>query len=105
VRLGVLDGALVGWTDEGGITLSPDAAGWGWFVDPAPGPDAVFTTPAADGFRAAPDSAAWGRMDLLTVVEHELGHELGLNDLDPAAHPADLMAATLPTGTRRTITG
>src|SRR5262249_31647462 len=50
VRIGALDGALVGWTDASGITLSPDAAGWGWFVDPTPGPDAVFTTPATDGF-------------------------------------------------------
>jgi hypothetical protein len=32
-----------------------------------------------------------------------LGHELGLSDVDPATHPNDLMAATLPTGTRRTI--
>jgi len=40
-------------------------------------------------------------MDLLTVVEHELGHQLGLDDVDPAAHPADLMASTLATGVRR----
>jgi hypothetical protein len=46
---------------------------------------------------------AAGKMDLLTVLEHELGHELGLPDLDPAAHPADLMAATLATGARRTV--
>ena len=42
-------------------------------------------------------------MDLLTVVEHELGHELGLADVDPTTHPTSLMAATLPVGTRRTI--
>ena len=39
----------------------------------------------------------------MTVVEHELGHELGMSDVDPASHPSDLMAATLPTGTRRNI--
>jgi hypothetical protein len=44
-------------------------------------------------------------MDLLTVVEHELGHELGLSDVDPVSHPQDLMASTLPAGVRRTIGG
>jgi hypothetical protein len=81
-----LGGGLVGWTGASGITLSPDAAGWGWYAGQAA------KVPA-------------DQMDLLTVVEHELGHELGLSDVDPAAHPADLMAATLATGTRRTAVG
>ena len=42
-----------------------------------------------------------GKMDLLTVVEHELGHELGLSDVNPTSNPSDLMASTLPTGVRR----
>jgi hypothetical protein len=91
VRIGHLDNNLLGWTDASGITLDADAAGWGWYADPTPGPNAA--DPAAD------------RMDLLTVVEHELGHELGLNDVDPLAHPHDLMASTLSTGTRRLIGG
>jgi hypothetical protein len=101
VHIGTLGGGLVGWTDASGITLDATAAGWGWYVDPTPGQDAVFTLLGPDGLHAAPDSPAAGKMDLLTVVEHELGHELGLDDLDPAAHPADLMAATLATGVRR----
>ena len=40
-------------------------------------------------------------MDLLTVVEHELGHVLGLSDIDPSSQPNDLMATTLPPGVRR----
>jgi hypothetical protein len=39
-------------------------------------------------------------MDLLTVVMHELGHELGLPDLDAAAHPGDVMAEGLAPGVR-----
>ena len=40
-------------------------------------------------------------MDLLTVVVHELGHQLGLPDLDTSAHPGDLMAEGLVPGVRR----
>ena len=67
------------------ITIDATADGWGWNTDTS--------------------TVAAGKMDLLTVVEHELGHELGLSDVDPATHPGDLMAATLPTGTRRLIGG
>jgi fibronectin type 3 domain-containing protein len=41
------------------------------------------------------------RVDLVTVVEHELGHALGLGDLDPLAFPGDLMDEMLPMGVRR----
>ena len=46
-------------------------------------------------------SPAFGRMDLLTVVEHELGHVLGLGDLDPQAVPHELLTTTLAAGVRR----
>ena len=38
-------------------------------------------------------------MDLLTVVEHELGHVAGLGDLDPSLD--DLMSSSLSKGIRR----
>jgi hypothetical protein len=40
-------------------------------------------------------------MDLLTVVSHELGHLLGLPDLDPTTHAGDLMASRLSVGIQR----
>jgi hypothetical protein len=40
-----------------------------------------------------------GRMDLLTVVMHELGHVIGFDDVD--ADDADLMSETLDAGTRQ----
>jgi hypothetical protein len=46
-------------------------------------------------------SPAFGRMDLLTVVMHELGHVLGFADLDPNA--GELMSETLDAGTRRSV--
>lgn len=75
------------------ITLDATAAGYGWFVDFSPQDDAEFTTPG--------DQGEQGRMDRLTVVLHEMGHVLGLEDDDPAAFPSDLMATALGTGIRR----
>jgi hypothetical protein len=100
-RVGTLGDGLVGWTDASGITLDATAAGWGWFVDPTPDQSEEFTQPGPDGLHATADSPAFGKMDLLTVLEHEFGHELGLDDVDPAASPSDMMAATLATGVRR----
>jgi hypothetical protein len=42
-------------------------------------------------------------MDLLTVVEHELGHVLGLIDVNTETHPADIMADFLSAGQRRDV--
>ena len=100
VQIGTLDDNLVGETSGNQITLDATADGWGWNTDTS---SADFTSTGANGLQATPGSAAAGKMDLLTVVEHELGHELGLSDVDPTMHPASLMAATLPVGTRRTI--
>jgi hypothetical protein len=84
------------------VLLDATADGWGWFVDPTPADDSEFVVPAGgQELQALPCSPALGRMDLLTVVEHELGHVLGLDDLDPAVAAHDLMTATLGTGTRR----
>jgi hypothetical protein len=83
--------------DKGVIALDDDAAGYGWFIDPTP---AVSEEYDAAGVALAGGPAA-GRMDLLTTVVHEMGHVLGLPDLDPASDPAQLMTGTLPAGVRR----
>jgi hypothetical protein len=103
-QIGTLGGAALGLTDLGGavVQLDATAAGYGWFIDPTPADDAEFAAgPAPQELWAAPGSPAFGRMDLLTVVEHELGHVLGLADLDPSAAPHDLMTTTLSPGVRR----
>jgi hypothetical protein len=85
-QIGTLGGSALGLTVLGAplVTLDATAAGYGWFVDANP-----------------VDSPALGRMDLLTVVGHELGHVLGLADVDPQVAPNDLLTTTLDPGVRR----
>jgi hypothetical protein len=100
--LGLLPAGDLGLSNvrTGSVVISPDAAGHGWFVDPTPLQDEEFT--GTSTMLARPGTAAAGRMDLLSVVLHELGHFNGWTELDPASHPDDLMALTLATGVRRT---
>jgi hypothetical protein len=75
------------------IYVDVTAAGYGWFADPTPADDSEF------GLGMAGSPAA-GRMDLLTVVMHELGHVIGLESRYDG-DPSDLMYVYLGTGTRR----
>jgi hypothetical protein len=81
------------------IYLDSNAAGNGWFVDPTPASNEEFT-PSGNGQQLqAVDPRALDHIDLLTVVEHELGHIAGLSDSD--ALPNDIMDGVLGVGVRR----
>ena len=73
------------------IFIDADAAGYGWFVDETPVDDAEF---------AAESSEADGKMDLLTAVMHEMGHAIGLKDLNESKDPDALMSERLEAGER-----
>jgi hypothetical protein len=94
-----LPGAVLGEEIGNTIYLNSNAAGHGWFIDPTPATDEAFTQLGSTGELQAVDPQAVDRIDLLTVVEHELGHVAGLGDLSPSA--TSLMGEVLPTGVRR----
>lgn len=90
VHVGDLDGATLGLTGGTTVTIDRDAAGYGWFVDPTPRSDTEFHRTGDQGER--------GRVDLLTAVEHELGHVLGREHAG-----GGVMGETLSTGTREHV--
>jgi hypothetical protein len=95
-----LSDGVLGEVRDGVVYLDDDAAGHGWFVDPTPARDEEF---AASGTRLrAVDAKAVDRIDLFSVIEHELGHLAGLQDM--ATSSSDLMSGVLGTGVRRKLT-
>lgn len=84
------------------ILVSRDAAGKGWFIDSTPDDDSEFRNEAS-GTRRYTDSfgAPAGRVDLLTALEHEIGHRLGLKDSYAAKDRDSIMYGYLTVGERR----
>jgi hypothetical protein len=87
VKITDLPGATLGLASGRTIYIDSNAAGWGWFVDPTPWDDFEFATPG--------DPGEQNRMDLLSVLMHEVGHLLGYDHEDDG-----VMAETLAAGMR-----
>jgi hypothetical protein len=71
-----LPGLTLGELRDNNLVLDVNAAGHGWFIDPTPRDDFEFRSVAGE-LRALPRNEAAGRIDLLSVIAHELGHALG----------------------------
>jgi cytochrome oxidase Cu insertion factor (SCO1/SenC/PrrC family) len=99
-----LSGNVMGEQTPGHIVVDTDAAGHGWFVDPTPNDNSEFThaaNAAGTDLYTDPSNAAAGHLDLLTAVSHEMGHELGLDDVTDTSAAHDLMFIDLVDGERR----
>ena len=85
------------------ITLDTDAAGYGWFIDSTPLTNEEFSADAASPwqFTALDGSAADGKIDLMTVLMHELGHVMGLGHISSAVDGTRLMAGSIDPSIRR----
>jgi hypothetical protein len=79
---------------NGTIQIDATAAGIGWFVDSTPQDSNEFQSTG----NAAPTSAAYGKMDLLSALVHEVGHAVGYEHSD-----GGVMADTLNPGQRRDV--
>ena len=99
IEVANLGTTILGLEAGGVITINQTAAGFNWYVDAASGSNQAFGLAGPTGESlAGPGSPAANDVDLLTVLEHELGHVLGLPDNDQAG---DLMDITLGLGVRR----
>jgi hypothetical protein len=102
-ELAALPAGLLGSTDVLGrrVTLSVNAVGQGWYVDPTPLQDEEYTSNGPGAPLVAPGgSPAAGKIDLLTAVLHEMGHLVGQPDVSVLDNPAALMAGSLAPGER-----
>lgn len=94
-----LPGIHLGSATPGGITIDSDGAGFGWFIDTTPGDDVEFA--GTGTARAGLEGGAATRIDLLTVVLHEPGHTIGLEDTYLSSDRENLLYGYITPGERR----
>ncbi len=91
-----LGGSMLGLEVPGQIWINSTAAGYSWYIGGGAASLQAFGIPGPGGEMSAGPAA--GQVDLLTVLEHELGHIIGLGD---NGQSGDLMGISLGLGIRR----
>jgi hypothetical protein len=118
-----------GQSNAATIDIDINGNGQGWFLDSTPEDSSEFSN-IGGYLQANPNSAAYGKYDLLTTILHEMGHALGIiggysafdqnvrnnrfiatgveaqltadgSHLENSAHPHDLMNTSLRLGVRK----
>lgn len=103
IRIEVVDltGSSLGAAEGTTIYLDWNAAGYDWFIDETPFEDEEFEfAQSTTVFRDLDGPARYG-IDLITVLSHEMGHVLGLEDIQAISGANSLMYSTLDEGVRR----
>ncbi|MEM1293904.1 MAG: cadherin domain-containing protein [Verrucomicrobiota bacterium] len=100
-----LPGTYLGAAEGSKITIDVDAGGRGWFIDLTPGEDEEFTLASGvnPGWVATAGSEPADRIDLLSVIIHEQGHILGLEDTREEGLEQSIMFESFEVGERRFI--
>jgi hypothetical protein len=101
--LEALPEGIAGQQEGNVITLDDNGAGRGWYVDPSPEDALEFTNVSElapeSRWYAAEGSNPDGKLDMLSVLIHELGHVLGLRDRYNDSQ--SVMASHITPGERR----
>jgi hypothetical protein len=97
-----LGGAYLGESSNSHIQLDRNAGGKGWYIGADSSSDLLFSRAVSTTRRYTdPSSAPAGHLDLLTAIEHEMGHKLGLDDSYSEKDRNNLMYGYLTVGERR----
>lgn len=89
VSVGNLRPGRLGEATGTSVLFDDNAAGFGWYVDQTP--------------MDLTDDVVGARVDLMTVVLHEIGHVIGHNDTYRRAEQSDIMYGYLEPGERRSL--